>query len=202
MFINTKLENLNLPYNPFKACIVPRPIGWITTQNINNTTNVAPFSYFNAVSDIPPIVMFSCAKKTVGGNKDTSVNIERSGEFVVNIATFDQSNAMNNSSQELDYGVSEANIFSIKTIPSIMVHPPGIKNSPIRLECKFIKTTDLNFDDHFSNCQVIFGHVVGIYIDDLIITAGKVDISKFKPIARLGYDEYAVIDRVFKMKRS
>lgn len=200
--IDTKLKNHNLPYNPFKSCIVlPRPIGWISTLNQNGTTNLAPFSYFNAVSDVPPIVIFSCSQKATGVNKDTLHNALKSGEFVVNIATWGQREDVVNSSQALTYGKSEATKFGIETVPSNLVGAMGVKNSPIRLECKVIKTTDLNFENHPSTCNVVFGHAVGIYFDEEILTLGKVDIAKLKPIARLGYNEYAVIEKVFQMNK-
>lgn len=198
MFYNTKLNDHKLPYNPFKACVVPRPIGWISTQNDQGIVNLAPYSYFNAVSDVPPIVMFSSSVHPDGVEKDSLRNIEASGEFVVNIASYGSHEQVNLSSSNLPYGVSEADHFNIEMLRSILVKPPRVKSAFVSLECKHLKTVALEP----SSCKMILGEVVGIYIDDNVLTDGKVDIAKLRPIARLGYNEYAVIDKVFKMTRS
>ena len=198
MFYNTAQNNHNLPYNPFKACIVPRPIGWISSQNKQGQINLAPYSYFNAVSDVPPMVMFVSSPHPDGTQKDSLRNIEETGEFVVNIASFGLHEQVNLSSSALPYGTSEAEHFNIETAPSNLVKPPRVKASAISLECQYLKTVDLDP----SECKMIIGQVIGIYIDDNVLTDGKVDIAKLKPIARLGYNEYALIDQVFKMTRA
>ena len=107
MFFDTKLNNHNLPYNPFKACVVPRPIGWISSIDKNGIVNLAPYSYFNAVADIPPIIMFASGYNPDGSIKDSLRNIEATGEFVVNVASYDLRDQMNLSSSALPHGVSE-----------------------------------------------------------------------------------------------
>jgi len=196
MFYDTKLNNHGLKSNPFKACIVPRPIGWISTINEAGIINVAPYSYFNAVADIPPTIMFASGFNPDGSDKDSLKNIEVTREFVVNIASFDSREMMNCSSSSLPHGVSEAEAFSIETSPSHFVKPPRIKAAHISFECKYLKTVEIP-----ASSKIILGTVVGIYIDDEIITEDRVDIQKLKPIARLGYNEYAVIEQVFKMNR-
>lgn len=201
MFYETRLNNHHLAYNPFKACVVPRPIGWISSISKNGVINLAPYSYFNAVADIPPLVMFASALKEDGSDKDSLRNIEAMGEFVVNMATYDLCEQVNQTSQDLPYEISEIEKFTIETVPSNLVKPPRVKKSPIHLECEYIKTVTLEVNEEIANSKVIFGHVVGIHIQDDFILEGKVDIKKLKPIGRLGYDEYAVIDNIFKMKR-
>ena len=200
MFYDTKLNNHNLPYNPFKACIVPRPIGWISTINSEGVVNIAPYSYFNAVADVPPMIMFASAL-TEEGSKDTIRNIELTEEFVVNVASFDSRHLLNSSSTSLPYGVSEAEVFNIQTIASNMVKPPRIKDSAISLECKFVKKIPLEADGVQASSEIVIGHVVGIHIQENILTLGKVDINKLRPIARLGYNEYALIEHIFTMQR-
>lgn len=199
MFLETEKGKGNLAYSPFKSCVVPRPIGWISTVNQQGIVNIAPYSYFNAVADIPPVIMYSSSKKANGEEKDSIRNIEETGEFVVNIATFDMREKVKLSSEPIEYGKSEAELYDIKTISSKMVKPPRIKNSPISLECKFIKKLLLEVDSKKVSSTVVFGHVVGIYINDEVIVDGKIDLSKIKPIARLGYNEYTVVDNIFKM---
>lgn len=201
MFYNTEENNHNLLYNPFKSCIVPRPIGWISTISKNKIVNIAPFSYFNAVSDSPPVLMFSSSFKTDGSDKDTVRNIEETGEFVFNIVTYDLQQQMLKSSTPLPYDVSEALEYNIETSDSLIVKPPRIKSSPINLECKYIKNTTLSIGNKSCGVKVIFGHVVGVHIDDSIIEDGKINIKKIRPISRLGYDQYAVIDEIFSMRK-
>lgn len=202
MFFNFKNKNDYLEYNPFKSCIIPRPIGWISSKSLNNIINLAPYSYFNAVCDVPPIVMFSSALKENGQKKDSIKNIEETKEFVVNIASESLSEQVLQTSQPLEYEESEIEKFNIEIESSKLVNVPRVKNALISLECKYIRSIDIKaLEDKPTSCTMVFGEVVGIYLDDSIIKEGKIDVSKLKPIARLGYNEYAVIDNIFKMSR-
>jgi len=205
MFYDTSNKH-NLPHNPFKSCVVPRPIGWISSMDQNGVTNLAPYSYFNAISDIPPMVMFASSFNATHANKDTISNIQKTCEFVVNIATFKLKELMQLSSTPLPYGVSEIEEFHIPTEASTLVKPPRVKDSPISLECRYIKTIDLDFNDQNgvfmpATSQVVIGHVIGIHISNDVLTDGKIDIGKLEPIARLGYNQYAKIVEVFTMKK-
>lgn len=201
MFYKTSNNDHNLKYNPFKACVVPRPIAWVSSIDEHGVVNLAPYSYFNAVSDIPPVVMFSSSKKKNGDEKDTIKNIEKMGEFVVNIATYELHQQMSLSSSPLNYGVSESNEFGIEMDDSHFVKVPRVKLSPISLECKFLETKLIAIDGVNISSTIIFGHVIGIRIDDNVLHDGKIDTEKLKTIARLGYDEYAVIDHIFKINK-
>lgn len=201
MFFDTSSSQNKLQYNPFKACVVPRPIAWISSINESGIVNIGPYSYFNAVSDIPPVIMFSSGYKKDNLLKDSIRNIEKTKEFVVNIVTEDLAQIMQDTSAELEYGISEADIFNIEMSSSNLVNPPRIKRSPINLECRYINTIDLEVDNKPISSKLIFGHVVGINIDDSIITDGKVDILKLKPVTRLGYNQYSVIDSFFTLQK-
>jgi len=202
MFYDTKLNNHGLPFNPFKSCVIPRPLGWITSLDKNGILNLAPYSYFNAIADLPPMVMFSSTNKHHdGGVKDTLRNIESTKEFVVNVATWDLRDAVNISSGEFDRGVSEIEITQLETLPSTIVKVPRVKGTPIRLECIYHQSVQLPvLNDQYNNRMVI-AHVVGVHIDDSVIVDGRVDVTKFKPIARMGYNEYAVVTGKFTMER-
>lgn len=202
MFYDTKLNNHGLPFNPFKSCVIPRPIGWITSLDGNGILNLAPYSYFNAISDLPPMVMFSSTNKHHdGGPKDTLRNIETTKEFVVNVATWDLRSAVGTSSGEFERGVSEVEITHLETLPSTLVKVPRIKGTPIHLECVYHQSVQLPvINEHYTNRMVI-AHVVGVHIDDAVIVDGKVDVTKFKPIARMGYHEYTVVENKFSMVR-
>lgn len=201
MFYETNKNNHGLPHNPFKSLIIPRPIGWITTQDEANNVNLAPYSYFNALCDNPPMIMFSTTNsRSEGVIKDTLHNAETQGEFVVNMATFELREAVNLSSAPLPKNESEVTFAKLETLPSTLIKPPRIKGSPIHLECKYYRSLQLPSSSGDTN-RVVFGTVVGIHIDDHLIVNGKVDVTRMKPIARLGYMDYAVVDNIFSMQR-
>jgi flavin reductase (DIM6/NTAB) family NADH-FMN oxidoreductase RutF len=201
MFYKTS-ENRGLASNPFKSCVIPRPIGWISSQDEKGSLNIAPYSYFNAVAEDPPTIMFASSNTHIeGSDKDSLKNIEETKEFVVNIATFDLKDEMNKTSAHLPRNVNEFTYANIETASSILVKPPRVKASPISLECIYINTIQLPKGTKNIITKIILGKVIGIYIDDNILTDGKIDITKFKPIARLGYNQYTVIDKMFTMNR-
>lgn len=199
MFYETKENDHGLKYNPFKSCVVPRPIAWITSRNLDNSVNVAPYSYFNAISDLPPMIMFASSEKKDGDAKDTLKNIKRLGEFVINIVGYDDHKTMKSTSFPYPYGKSEAEINKIKLEESELVSVPRIASSPIKLECKLVKLLDLSFDEFKVKTKMVVAHVVGVDIKDDYIIDGMIDITKFNPVARLGYNEYCMIDRKFKL---
>ena len=191
-----------LPHDPFKACIVPRPIGWITTVDAKGVANLAPFSYFNAVSAAVPMVMFTAGSRPEWGLKDTAANAEATGEFVANIATWDLREQMNASSATVAPGVDEMAMVGLDAEPSQLVKPPRVKASPIHLECTYFQTVPLPSGPTPAEQNVmILGKVVGIHIRDDVLTDGLVDMSKVQPIARLGYMDYTIVEKVFTIIR-
>lgn len=201
MFYETKNKH-GLPRDPFKACVVPRPIGWITTLDDQGNVNLAPFSYFNAVSAPMPMVMFSASSRPQYGLKDTPTNAERTGEFVCNMATWELREQMNQTSLHVPPGTDELKMVGLTAEPSVLVKPPRVKESPIHLECRFWKRVDLPDDPKPDGRNVmIIGTVVGIHIKDEVMTDGLVDMAKVRPIARLGYMDFSVVDGLFTMMR-
>ncbi|TAK73140.1 MAG: flavin reductase family protein [Gammaproteobacteria bacterium] len=202
MFYETEKNNHGLPHNPFKSLIVPRPIGWISSQDTLGNINLAPYSYFNAVCDNPPMVMFSTTNSlSDGAVKDTLYNVETQGEFVVNMATYEHREAMNLSSASLSRNENEFLFAQVEMIPSTLIKPPRVKGSPIQLECIYYQSIQLPTDSPGNTNRAVIGKVIGVHIDDNVIVDGKIDVKKIKPITRLGYMEYAVIDNVFNMQR-
>ena len=191
----------SLKHNPFKGCIVPRPIAWISSISEEGITNLAPYSYFNAVAEKPPIIMFASGGAKEGADKDSVRNIEATGEFVVNIVSLDQKDEMIKSSAVLAYNESEFEYFKIDNLPSKLVKPPRVARSAINLECKYLSTVQLPKDSDDLSNKVIFGQVVAVHIDERVMTDGKVDIRKLKPLCRLGYKEYAAILDAFELER-
>jgi flavin reductase (DIM6/NTAB) family NADH-FMN oxidoreductase RutF len=191
-----------LPHDPFRSLVVPRPIGWISTISAEGVVNLAPYSFFNGVSYSPPMVMFAAnGQHAEGGHKDSLSNIVESGEFVVNIATWELREEMNASSASVPRAVDEMAMAGLEAAPSKLVRPPRVKASPVHFECRHVTTVELPADDPESPNNTVFGQVVGIHISDDILTEGMVDMAKFRPIARLGYFDYTVVDNVFTMPR-
>lgn len=200
MFYETK-DHHGLPHDPFKSCVMPRPIGWLTTLSGDGVVNLAPFSFFNGVSAGPPIVVAGINGRQPHGPKDTITNCKATGEFVANMATWDLREAMNLSSASLPADVDEMALAGLTPAACNLVKPPRVAESPINLECKVLQFVDLPCDDPESCNIAVFGQVVGIHIDDSVLTDGLVDTAKIKPIARLGYMDYAVVEEVFEMRR-
>jgi len=201
MFYATR-DPHGLDNDPFKALIAPRPIGWISSQDRAGVVNLAPYSFFNAAASEPPIVLFaSNGAHAEGGPKDTVRNVQETGEFVCNVATWDTREAMNATSASAPRAVDEFALAGLTPIPSKIVAPPRVQESPAHLECRYLKTVELPSNDPSQQNLVVFGQVVGIHIDDRLLRNGRIDMSLLRPIARLGYAEYTVVDTVFRMRR-
>ena len=186
-----------LPHDPFKAIVAPRPIGWVTSIDRNGNVNLAPYSYFNGVNSRPNLVMFASE-----GQKDSVSFIADTKEFVCNLASFDLREQMNATSAPLARGVDEMARAGLAPAPSRLVKPPRVAASPCALECKWLQTVRLSdVDGNQLERYVVFGQAIGVYIDDRFIRNGRLDTAAMKPIARCGYDEYAVVESVFKMTR-
>jgi flavin reductase (DIM6/NTAB) family NADH-FMN oxidoreductase RutF len=196
MFYDTAKNDHGLPRDPFKAIVSPRPIGWITSMSARGEVNLAPYSFFNAVSDEPPIVMFAS-----DGPKDSIVFIEETKEFVCNLATYDLRNAVVETSVEFPRGINEMAEAGLAPAPCRLVRPPRVAISPCAMECKLLQVIRLLDLDDQSQRIVVLGKVVGIHIDDRFLKDGRLDTAAMQPIARCGYADYAVVDKVFQMPR-
>lgn len=196
MFYETAGNKHGLKFNPFKALVAPRPIGWISSLDRNGVVNLAPYSYFNAISDTPPYVMFSS-----GGRKDSMRNVEETGEFVCSFVTYDLKDQMNASSAKVGPDVDEFELAGLTSAPSRMVKPPRVAQSPAALECRHYKTIELPSIDGREGNFVVMGQVVGVYINDDAIHDGRFDTARLRPVVRLGYMDYAVVDDAFSMDR-
>lgn len=205
MFYKPENNDHGLPYNPIKACVVPRPIGWITTTGSDGRINVAPFSFFNVLSYNPPFCLFSSGGHADDSeDKDTIVNIKETGEFVYNMATWDQREAMNETGLIIDRGQDELAATGLEAVPSNLVAPPRIKGSPVQFECKVHEIVVLPGNTKMGIHHVVFGRVLGVHIaDDAISDDGIFDVARVKPIARLGYKDYSWVDEtnIFQMEK-
>ncbi len=186
-----------LPHNPFKAIVAPRPIGWVSSVSKDGVQNLAPYSFFNAVCDTPPMVMIGS-----NGYKDSVRNIEETGEFVCNQATLDLAEAMNMSSAMVGADVNEFELSGLTACASNLVNAPRVLEAKTAMECKLLNVQRLvDIDGNVTNSWLILGQVVGVHIDESVLENGILDVTKMKPLARLGYMDYSVVDSVFQMDR-
>jgi len=209
MFYEPKKGNHGLPRNPFNSLVLPRPIGWITSLDSKGVINLAPYSFFNAVCYRPPTVVFAAGtgpSPEDGGDwsKDTRRNIEQTGEFVCNIATWNTREQLNQTSASVSSDVDEMALAGLTPEPSQMVKPPSVAEAPVHLECRYIKSMEIPHWDQPDQYFVVFGEVIGVHVrDDMITADGLINIAKMRPIGRLGYNDYAVVnpETIFTMKR-
>jgi flavin reductase (DIM6/NTAB) family NADH-FMN oxidoreductase RutF len=200
MFYEPEKNDHGLPHNPFKSCCIPRPIGWISTLSPEGKPNLAPFSQFQNLTFDPPYVMFAANQRTVGGRKDSVVNAEATGEFVWNMATYAQREAVNISAMEVEPDVDEFELAKLEKLPSELVKPWRIKGAPVHFECKYHQTVRLPGNGVMGTADIVIGQVIGIHIaDDFITDDGRIDVLKARPIARLGYYDYTSIESTFEM---
>ena len=187
--------------DPFKSLVFPRPIGWISSNNKKGVANLAPYSYFNAVADDPPQIMFcSNGSSAYGKYKDSLSNILSTKEFVVNFATSEMKNQMNTTSKNYKPDEDEFYYSTLRKRKSKLVRAPSVMESPVNLECKLLKTIKLKSSSNNKSTMVI-GEVIGIFIKNKFIKKSRVDSVSMRYIARLGYSEYTTISSKFNMKR-
>jgi flavin reductase (DIM6/NTAB) family NADH-FMN oxidoreductase RutF len=194
MFYETAKHNHGMANDPFKAIVVPRPIGWISTVSASGADNLAPYSFFNAFSENPYYVAFGS-----GGYKHTLSNISETGEFAVNLATYSLREEMiaTSTSEESD----EFALAGLVKAPCQLIKPSRVSASPATLECKHFKTVELPNDNGSVRDWMVIGRVIGIHIADQFIENGRVNSAAMQPIMRLGYAEYATVDSTWKMRR-
>ncbi|MDE2578294.1 MAG: flavin reductase family protein [Hyphomicrobiales bacterium] len=193
-----KRDKTILPHDPFKALIVPRPIGWVSTISREGAVNLAPYSFFNGVCDNPPMIAFASA-----GVKDSVAFAQETGEFVWNLATWDLRHAMNETSATLPRGENEFVHAGLEMAPSTIVKPPRVAKSPCAMECKVTQIEHLK-DMHGAPAPyiLVIGQIVGVHLDPAFVKDGFVQTAEMKPLARCGYlADYAVVDSLFQMER-
>ena len=188
-------------YKLLTGAIIPRPIGWISSISENGVHNLAPFSYFNAVGDDPPHVMFSTVRSN-NANKDTLNNVLSTKQFVVNMVTEALAEQMNSTSQAVPAEVDEFQMVGVTPIPSSVVKPMRVKESLVQFECEMVHHYFLENHKQGGAC-VIIGRVVRMHFDESVLLEDyKINIETYKPIARLAGSNYSKIGEVFSIKRS
>jgi flavin reductase (DIM6/NTAB) family NADH-FMN oxidoreductase RutF len=184
-------------YKLLTGSIVPRAIAWVSSVSADGTRNLAPFSYFTAVSANPPMVIFCPGTRgTDNGDKDTYHNVKATGEFVINFVNAANAEAMNITATEVPAEVDEFERAGLTPIPSKMVNVPRVQESPIHFECKLHQIVDAG-DGH-----VVIGEVLYMHFDEAVFKAGNyIDVEALQPLARLAGPQYAYLHHVFEMKR-
>ena len=199
-------KKAGLSFSPIKAIVSPRPIGWISSCGKDGSINLAPYSYFNAISELPPMVMFSSAPSGNVQHKDSLRNVIETEEFVVNVVSAALGDAMNITSADLTYGQNEFTAASLEMADCNTVKVPRVAAAPAALECKLWKVIELpkpetdGAETGIAGVMVI-GTITGIHIADETVKDGKIDVTSYQPLARLGYMDYARINDVFSMPR-
>ncbi|MEM1298599.1 MAG: flavin reductase family protein [Pseudomonadota bacterium] len=190
-----------LPFDPFKSCTVPRPIGWLSTISTEGVVNLAPFSQWQNLTWDPPMVMFAANQLDAGRQKDTVRNAEQTGWFVWNMATWDLREAVNISAAEFPSDVNEFAEAGVTEAPCMDAPGPRVAESPCHFECRYLSTHHLAGGSDRAGVDVVYGRVERIHVDDAVIDPdGKLDIPRIAPIARLGYYDYTVVREVFEMR--
>jgi flavin reductase (DIM6/NTAB) family NADH-FMN oxidoreductase RutF len=187
MFYRTDTNAHGMRHDPFKAIVAPRPIGWIGTKGRDGSLNLSPYSFFNIVSDKPKIVMFASS-----GRKHSLRNAEETGVFTASLASRHLAEQVNASSAAVDYGVSEFDIAGLGAMPGQIVDAPYVAEAYTVLECRLTEIIQpKGLDGEGAESFMVLGQVVGIHIQDDIIRDGRIDMGLARPIARMGYRDYA-----------
>jgi len=198
MFYEPKTRDKTLlPHDPMKAIVAPRPVGWISTRALDGRINLAPYSFFNAFSTSPTILGFSSE-----GMKDSATFARESGEFVANLASFDLFHKMSETSASLPRGSSEFVYAGLTMAECRLVKAPRVAEAHAAFECRLVEVIQLKRStgeplDNF----LVLGEVVGVHIDEALIVDGRFDTAAAKPLARCGYQDYAVVEKVIPLPR-
>jgi flavin reductase (DIM6/NTAB) family NADH-FMN oxidoreductase RutF len=193
-----KRDRAVLAHDPFKALVAPRPIGWVSSMSADGSVNLAPYSFFNAIGEGPPMLAFSSS-----GAKDSATFAGELREFVWNLVTFELREEMNETSAPLRRGHSEFERAGLAMAPSTLVAPPRVAAARCAMECKVVHAMQLHdVDGHAVDQHLVIGQVVGVHLDESAIVDGTVDTARLRPVARLGGPaDYTVVDGVFRMRR-
>ena len=188
-------------YKLLTGAVIPRPIGWISSISEAGINNLAPFSYFNAVGEDPPHVMFSTVRSN-NSNKDTLNNVLATKQFVVNMVTEELAERMNATSQPVPADVDEFKLTGLTPIPSVKIKPMRVKESLVTFECEMVHHYFLEDHKNGGAC-IIIGRIVMMHFDNKVLLDNyKINLETYKPIARLAGSNYAKLGELFSIKRN
>jgi flavin reductase (DIM6/NTAB) family NADH-FMN oxidoreductase RutF len=200
MHIDVATANVVEVYQLLVGVVTPRPIAWVSTLSRSGVVNLAPFSFFNAFGANPPIVVFSPTLRRDGTKKDTLLNLESLGEFVLNAATAPLADRVNLTSKDLPPDDSEVSLAGLTTLPSAKVRPPRVAESPVHVECVVRQIMPCGTGPIAAN--LVVGEVVMMHVsDDVLDEKRRVDPRKLRTVARLGGDYWCHTSDLFELKR-
>ena len=192
-----------LRHSPLKALISPRPIGWISSLSASGLANLSPYSFFNAIAELPPMVMFISAPdardENKNGQKDSLANILETKEFAVNIVGREQAEQMVVSSQPVGADIDEFAHAGLVKKQAQKISAPLVVGAPAHLECTYYDHIALPDNGRGAHSIMVLGHIVGIHIEDNMVEDGLVDVTRYQPVARLGYKDYTNVEDVYEM---
>lgn len=195
----TALEPLER-YRWLASTITPRPIAWVSSLSADGVSNLAPFSFFQVISDDPPTLMVNVNHRADGGLKDTLLNVQASGELVIQLVSFAQAEAMNASAAVLPYGISEFEQCGIASLPAQRVAPPRVAGAAVAFECRVAQIQA--YPAQKPNCHLIFAEVLLAHIDEAVLNEqGRIDAHKLDLVGRLGGMAYNRTRDTFEMRR-
>lgn len=187
-------------YKLLTGTVIPRPIAWVASIDANGIDNLAPFSFFNVVSEDPPHIMFSTVR-TGNKNKDTLNNILANNQFVVNLVTEEIVEQMNTTAQNVASDVSEFELANVTPIDSVFIKPKRVKESLVQFECEMVHHYFIEKHQNGGAC-IIIGKIITLHIDDSILMENhKINLDKYKPVARLAGSNYSTLGELFQIKR-
>ena len=193
-------QNFVETYQLLTGIVTPRPIAWVTTISLKGIVNLAPFSFFNAFGANPPVVVFSPTLRRDGSKKDTLLNLEATGEFVVHSSVSRLAELVNLTSKELPPDESEVELAGLHAVPSVKVKPPLIAEAPTAMECRVLQIIPTGTGSIAGN--LVIGEVVMIHVSPEVLDAsGRVDPRKLQTVARLGQDFWCRTTDLFEQKR-
>ena len=190
-------------YKLMIGCVVPRPIAWVSSVDAAGVQNLAPFSYFMAVSSEPPTLAFSSGRRaadlgsSTGSKKDTLANVEALGEFVVNVVDDDTAVSMNVTSGDYPPDVDEFAVAGLTAVPSVKVKAPRVAEAPINMECRVVRIVPVGAH------HLVIGEVVHFHLRDDVYdpASGRLDMHRLRPVGRLAGNLYTHVHDIFEMKR-
>lgn len=186
-------------YRVLTGVVVPRPIAFVSTVSPEGVTNLAPYSFFNAVASNPPTIVFSSSRRAGHKEKDTLANVEATGEFVVNVVVDDIAEAMNRTAAEFPAAVSEFEVAGLTPAASVKIRPPRVAESPVNMECRLQQVINLGAGEQQHG--LVIGEVVLLHIRDDLIDGHRINHHLLKPTGRLAGSMYCHTAEVFEMVR-
>jgi flavin reductase (DIM6/NTAB) family NADH-FMN oxidoreductase RutF len=197
-------------YNILISAVAPRPIAWVSSLSASGQPNLAPFSFFNAVCSHPPLLAFAPSMRSpkksetavgepAGQPKDTLRNIRETKEFVISVVTYELAEVMNLTSGDFDAAVNEFEAAKVASVPSTLVRPRRVAESPVSFECKLYQILDFNSGPEGGS--LVIGEVVSIHVDDRHLKEGRLDRNSLDLIGRMGGIQYTRTTQRFEMVR-